>query len=432
MFRNKIVKNASWIIACRIVQSIFGLVITMLTARYLGPSNYGSINYAASIVAFFIPIMQLGLPNILVQEAIQHPDEEGKTLGSALLMSCCSSIACIVGVVAFASVANEGNTETIIVCGLYSTLLLFQAFELMQYWYQAKYLSKYVAAVSMCAYILVALYKAFLLVTKKNIYWFAVSHAVDYFLIAIALLVIYFRLGGQPLTFSRQIVKRLWSSSKYYIVSSLMVTVFAQTDKIMLTIMVDETATGYYSAAVSCAGVTSFVFAAIIDSARPAIFGSKTHSIDLFERNLSNLYCIVIYLSLAQCLCTTILAKPIILLLYGIDYSTAIPALQLIVWYTTFSYLGTIRDIWILAEEKQRFLWRINLSGALANVCLNALLIPLWGVMGAAFASLVTQIFTNVIIGFVIKPIARNNLLMIQGLSPQYALSAIRKVLSKK
>ena len=65
--KNKVVKNAKWIIVCKVVQSLLQLVIGMLCARYLGPSNYGLINYAASIVAFVLPIMQLGLQSTLVQ-----------------------------------------------------------------------------------------------------------------------------------------------------------------------------------------------------------------------------------------------------------------------------------------------------------------------------------------------------------------------------
>ena len=75
---NKVIKNASWIIVGRIAQSIVGMLIAMITARFLGPSNYGLINYASSIVAFAVPIMQLGLSNILVQELVNNKEKEGE------------------------------------------------------------------------------------------------------------------------------------------------------------------------------------------------------------------------------------------------------------------------------------------------------------------------------------------------------------------
>ena len=124
MTHNRVVRNASWIILCKIIESIISLILGMLTARYLGPSNYGLINYASSIVAFVVPIMQLGITNILVQEFVQNKNDEGLILGTSMFVCFISSLLCIVGVVSFTLIANIGETETVIVCALYSTLLL--------------------------------------------------------------------------------------------------------------------------------------------------------------------------------------------------------------------------------------------------------------------------------------------------------------------
>ena len=224
--KNKIIRNASWIIICRIAQSVLTLVIGMLTARYLGPSNYGLINYASSIVSFVTPIMYLGLNSILVQEIIQNPNQEGEILGTSIVMSLGSAVLCIIGVVSFALVANAGETETLIVCALYSILLIFQAVDLVQYWFQAKLMSKYTSITMLCAYLVVSIYKIFLLATGKNIYWFALSNVIDYAIIAISLLIIYKKYGGSKFFFSLQTGKRLISRSKYYIISSIMKVVF--------------------------------------------------------------------------------------------------------------------------------------------------------------------------------------------------------------
>ena len=94
--------------------------------------------------------------------------------------------------------------------------------------------------------------------------------------------------------------------------------------------------------------------------------------------------------------------------------------------------MGSVRNIWILAEDKQKYLWIINLSGALTNVILNAILIPLLGGVGAALASLITQVFTNVVIGFLIKPILHNNKLMLTGCNPLLLMEMLRAILTKK
>ena len=67
----KIVKNATWLIACKVVQSLLSFVIGTLSARYLGPGNYGIIDYAAAIVSFMVPVVQLGLRSTLVHEIIE-------------------------------------------------------------------------------------------------------------------------------------------------------------------------------------------------------------------------------------------------------------------------------------------------------------------------------------------------------------------------
>ena len=428
---NKVAKNATWIIACRIAQAVFGFVISILTARYLGPSNYGLITYASSLVTFVTPLMQLGFSNILVQELVHHSDMEGKILGTSMFLSVVSSFCCVSGVSVFAYAANPDEPVTIIVCILYSCILFFKALNLMKYWFQAKLLSKYTSIISLAAYLVVSAYKVFLLATAKNIFWFAISNAFDFALIAAGMIIVYRKLGGQRLSISLSVGKTMFARSKHYILSSMMLVVFSQTDKIMLKLMINEAATGYYGAAVACAALTGFVFEAIIDSFRPSIFEGQSSGGTVFEHRMILCYSVIIYLSLLQSVMMTLLARMIVLILYGSAYSPSINALRIVVWYTTFSYMGSVRNIWILANDLQRYLWKINMAGALANVLLNALLIPCFGINGAAAASLMTQFFTNVIVGYIIQPIRDNNRLMLESLRPKHLVRLMRSLFKK-
>lgn len=422
---NRVSRNALWIIACKIVQSLFSLVITMVSARYLGPSNYGVINYANSIAAFVVPIMELGLSAILVQELILHPEKEGEIMGTSLVLSLISAALCILGITAFVSVANHDEPITILVCVLYSFMLLFEALELMRFWYQAKYLAKYTSIVSLIAYIAMSAYKVFLLLTDKGVVWFAISYSFDYAIISFLLIAIYKKRGEQKFRFNFSTAKRLLSKGRHYIIAGLMVSIFAQTDRIMLKLMTTDAICGYYSAAITCASLAGFVFQAIVDSARPAIYQSKKDDQHAYEKNLKRLYCVIIYASLLTSLATTVFAKWIVQIIYGSEYAYTATILQVSVWYMTFSFLGVVRNIWMLAEDKQKYLWIVNLCGALGNIFLNALLIPYFDAIGAAIASVFTQFFSNVIVGFIIKPLRDNNKLMIQALNPRLLLDMI-------
>ena len=151
----KILKNSIWIVSCKLIKAILTLIITMISARLLGPSKYGLIGYAASIVTFFTPIMKLGFDAILVHEIINNRENEGKILGSAIYMSIISSLICIIFIALFTSIINYGEKETILVCILYSVLLLFEALELIQYWFQSKLLSKYSSIAMLISYIII-------------------------------------------------------------------------------------------------------------------------------------------------------------------------------------------------------------------------------------------------------------------------------------
>ncbi len=417
----KVFNNAKWIILCKIIQSVLQLVVGMLCARYLGPSNYGLISYAASIVAFATPVMRLGFNATLVHELVEAPEKEGEIMGTSLAMNILSSVLCMGGVAAFVAFANAGDKETLLVCVLYGLSLFFAAIEMIQYWFQYKLQSKYASVIMLVSYIFVSLYRIYLLATSKSVYWFAVTHSIEYGIIGITLIFLYMKKYKGRFSVSFSAAKSMFSRSKHYILSSLMVVVFQNTDHIMLTTMISDEENGFYTAAITSAGVIQFVYTAIIDSFRPMILSGKKENAQDYKKLISMLYCVIIYLSVAQSLVFSVFAKLIISVLYGESYMASVPVLRILIWFIVFSYMGTVRNVWILAEQKQRYLWIINFSGAAFNIILNAAMIPYWGACGAAFASLLTQFFTNFVLGFIMKPVRENNVLLLKGINPVFA-----------
>ncbi|MGN1020634.1 MAG: flippase [Aristaeellaceae bacterium] len=416
---NRIARNASWIIVCKGIQAVLGLIIMMLTARLFGPQNYGVISYASSLTLFVTPLAQLGLTSTLVGELLSSPQDEGEILGSAMVSSMLSSTLCIIGIIVFARVTLPEDPLAIWVCALYSLSLLAQSAELLQYWFQARLLSKYMAVFTLIAYAVMSVYQLLVLMLGRNMLLYALSKGIEYTLIALGLLIAYRHLKGRRLRVSRKRCLTLLRHSRFYMLSSMMVTLLGQTDRIMLMSMLGETQVGFYSAAVVCANLTDFVFVAIIDSFRPAILAARHRDPPSYERQLARLYAIVFYLALIQSVVITLLAKPIVTIMYGSAYSPAVGVLQALVWYTAFSCIGSARMIWIYAEGQQRLLCLVNLLGALMNISLNLLLIPRCGAMGAALASLLTQAFTNVGLGWVFPSLRKNNELLLRGIKLQ-------------
>ncbi len=401
----------------------------MLCARFLGPSNYGLINYAASVVAFVMPIMKLGFDATLVHDFVENPDKEGEIIGTSLMMNLVSSLVCMGGVAAFTSVVNAGEAETVTVCVLYSASLFFAALEMIQYWFQYKLMSKHSSLIMLGVYCVVMLYKVLLLVTQRNVYWFAFSNSLEFGLIAVLLIAVYVKKGGR-FSFSFGRAKAMLGKSKHYILAAMMLVVIQNTDHIMIKTISGNTENGFYSAAITCTSIAQFVYIAIVDSFRPVILENKKENSPEYGINVSRLYCITQYLAIAQSVVFTVFAELIIGILYGGDYSPAAPVLRILIWYFIFSVMGVVRNVWILAEQKQKYLWVINLTGASVNIVLNAFMIPRWGACGASVASLITQFFMNFVLGFIFKPIRENNRMLMRGLDPRFAVKEAKNMLA--
>lgn len=418
--KSAVVQNAKWIIGGRILHALLQLLIGTLTARYLGPSDYGLIHFAASVTAFAVPVMQLGLQSTLVQEYVERKAQDGTVMGTALVLNLVSGFACVLGVTVFAAAA-VGHRETVTICVLYSLSLLFQTLELIQYRFQAGLQSKYSSIAALLGYLAVSGYRIWLLATGKSAAWFALSHSVEFGVTGAMLLILCRRIGVGHLGFRWDMAKALLSRSRYYIPAVLLVTCFQNTDHVLLKLLSGDEANGLYTCAVTCATVTGFVFYAIVDSVRPMILASR-NSDGEFAGSMAGLYGVLNLLSLGQSIAFSLLAGPIVGFLYGQAYLAAVPVLRILVWNTAFSMMGAARNVWLLAREKHHLLWRINLCGAVSSLVLNGLMIPLWGAEGAALASVLTQFFTNFAVGFWMPSMKENQRLLLQGLK----ISSIR------
>ena len=416
LLKNKEVKNAGWLIGGRVVQMALSLVVGVLSARYLGPGNYGLISYGGAYVAFFSSVCNLGLNAVIIKDFVDHPDEQGQAIGSALTMRFLSSVLCAFISVAFSFCIDKNEPLTVIVVALCSLGSIFQIFETFNYWFQNQYKSKVTAIVSLVAYIVTSAYKIILLIQGKDVRWFAFATSVDYIVVALFLCIAYWKFGGPKLSFSFKKSKRLLSISYNYILSSIMVSIYGQTDKLILKQMVNENEVGYYATATAICTMWTFVLQAIIDSMYPSILRLKKVDEEVYERKNRQLYAVVFYVSCIVSVGFLIFGGLIVKILYGDAYLPSVPVLKTVTWYTTFSYLGVARNAWIVSEGKQKYLKYIYGCAALLNVVMNVIFIPLFGAVGAAIASLITQILTSIILPFFIRPLRKNSILMIEGI----------------
>lgn len=396
LFKKKTVRNSAWIIAERVYQMVINFVLTIIVSRYLGPANYGVLNYGATLVNIFLVFTKLGLDIMIVNEFIKHRNKEGAIIGTSVAMRLISAVISIV-IISILVFVLQANSPIIIITSIVQSLaLLFQAFNIFEYWFQSYFKSKYVSIAKAVAYTLMAAYKVGLLLAHKGVIWFAFASVIDVLVVMIVLLIFYKKNNGQRISINFSLGKNLLNRSYHFIITGIMVLIYTQIDKLMIGQMLDEYQLGLYSAALSVCTLTSFVPDAILTSARAAVFNAK-QSGEHYLKRLKQTYAIIFWICAGMALIISIAAPLIVNIIYGEQYMGAISTLSLLVWYIPLSYLGSARGIWIVTEDKNKYSKYYTFWGVAMNVGLNVFMIPLWGIWGAAIATIITELFTLLI-----------------------------------
>lgn len=406
--RKKFVENFSWVVVGNIAKLVISLLVSIMTARYLGPSNYGKISYVTSFCSFFTALCTLGINSVLVKELLDHKEEQGEVLGSSLAMRMVSTVACMGLNCVLIMLLNPTDKEMWLLAFVQSFYLFFSVFDSINYWFQARLQAKVTAIVSTVGYSAMAIYRIYLLATGKSLVWFAAATSLDTAVVAILLLLSYYKNGGQKFSISFKMGKSILSKSCHFIIAGLMVSLYAQMDKVMINQMIDSTSVGYYTTAYSISGMWTFVIGAIIETATPIIYEAYNTNRAKFRQSLRTLYAGVIWICVLAGICMCLLAKPIVAILYGEQYFASIPLLRILVWSNLFSYLGVAKNIWIVCENKNKYLFIFSAVGAAGNIVLNLLFIPWLGSAGAAIATVLTQVITSIVVQAII-PATRDN-----------------------
>ena len=424
---SKIVKNSGWIVCGKVVQMLIAFLVGIFTARYLGPSNYGVIHTAQAYTSFFFPICSLGLSGVFVKLLLDHPSEQGKYLGSGIAIRTISSLIAMLLMVLVVGIMNPTEKTLQLVCFIHSFSLLFQAFDLFDYWYQSRYESKYSSIIGIIGYFVSAIYKVVLLVTGKSVEWFAFATVLDYLVIAVIYMTYTISKNHIKLEFSWKTVDSMFSVSKHLILANLLVVLYGQMDKIMIGKLSSSASVGLYSVAISVCTMWTFVLSAIINSLRPNIVQLRNVDKKAYENRIIQLYSLVFWVCIAVSTVLCLSSDFIIGVLYGEEFIDAAGCLNIVTWYTGFSYLGVARNIWTVCENKQKYEKYFAIGGIVSNFILNLLLIPPYGIEGAAMASLLTQITTNAIMPYLIRETRINALYVFKALNPIHLFRMIAR-----
>jgi polysaccharide transporter, PST family len=395
--------NFSWLMAEQLLRLGAGLIVGIQVARYLGPDQYGLLNYAMSFVILFTTISTLGLSSIVVRDLVTSPKSTHQILGTTLVLRLVGGlIACFLAIGAMMFI-RPGDSLTGVLVALSAAGLVVQAFDTLGLWYQAQTQSKYVVLAKSSAFFLTSVAKIGMILLQAPLVAFAIAGFVELVIGAIWLLNIYQRQGHTLLQwrFSLSQAKHLLSDSWTDIFSGMAILVFLRIDQTMLGDMVSSVAVGIYAAASRLSEIWYFIPGAIISSLLPTMVKQKSQDEAQYYRQLDALFHLGAGLAYLIVLPITFFAQSIVLMLFGEEYAEAGLILKIHIWAAPFVFLGTIQGIWNTAENLLKLSLQRTLIGAISNIALNFLLIPQYSGVGAAIATVVSYAASSVLMNVV-------------------------------
>ncbi|WHY71987.1 flippase [Fictibacillus enclensis] len=399
----KFLGNTSWLIAQNIYSMLLSLVIGSLTARYLGPSNYGVLGYGASLITLFVSISKLGLDSVILNELIVQPEKKGDYLGAALVMRLIASIFSVIGISLLVFCIEPGNGLLLKVTFFQSLAIVFQVHETFNYWFQTELKSKYYVISSIIALTITGVWRIYLLYSNASVEWFALSTSIQALVIFGIAMIMFRKLAKLKLNIHLTDIKYLLSRSYHFIIANLSIAIYMQIDKIMLGKFMGEKAVGIYSAAMTIALLWVFIPNAIINSALPLIISERGKNYKGYIKRLQFLIFTIATIGFLAGISILVFGKLAVSILYGSAYMQSINTLYILIWSTSLAILGTSLSVWIVAEGLNAYQKYMALIGAAVNVVFNLIAIPKMGVSGAALATFCSQFVVQFIAPLLFK-----------------------------
>jgi O-antigen/teichoic acid export membrane protein len=395
----KIIDNICWLFFDKVLRMGVGLLVGVWIARYLGPEQFGLFSFATAFVGLFGAVASLGLKGIVVRDIVRNPSCKEETLGSATLLQLLGGLlayGCVIGSIFW---LRPDDMLAKVLVAVLGSIMLFKASEVVDYWFESQVISKYTVWIQNGSFLVFAAFKAALILNNAPLLAFAWATTAEALVVALLRLVI-LGLHGPGLHQLRVTVKRVKSlliDSWPLMLSGVSMMIYMKIDQIMLGQMKGDIDVGIYSAAARVSEVWYFIPMMIVASVFPAIIEVKQRNERHYYERLQHLLDLMVWLSVIVAIPITFFGSSIIVLIFGDAYKESGVILSIHIWASVFVFLGVAGGKWFLVENRQILNFYRKFSGAVINIILNFLLIPDFGPIGAAVATIFSYAVVEII-----------------------------------
>ena len=389
----KYFKNTSWVLIEKIIRFTVGLFVAVWVARYLGPERFGLLSYAQSFVGLFTVIASLGLDGIVVRELVKNNNLNDEIIGTAFWLKLIAAFGVLL-ILAIAINFTSNDTYTNILIFIIASATIFQSFNVVDFYFQSKVMSKFVVYANIISLFISSVVKITLILNEAPLLAFAWVILFDSFILACGFIYFYIKKNLKfkikNLKLKIKTATSLLKDSWPLILSGIAISIYMKIDQVMIKEMMNAEAVGQYAAAVRLSEVWYFIPMVITASLFPAIINAKKKNENLYYLRLQRLYDFMFWTAIAIAVTMTFLSTWITELLYGAQYNQAGSVLMIHIWSGVFVFLAVANERWIICENLQKFLAINTIIAAIVNIGLNYILIPKFGIEGAAWATLIS------------------------------------------
>jgi O-antigen/teichoic acid export membrane protein len=388
----KIIFNTGWLTVERIFRLGFGLAVSIIVARHLGPEQLGILSYALSIVAFMSIFIYLGLSGLVVREIVRFSDEKEMLLGTTFSLKLTGSVLAFIAVLCLAFFTSDPGDSEFLVLLIVGLSLFASPFETIDYWFQSQLQSKYSVLAKSTAFISAAFLKVIFVLMGASVVAFAVASSIEILLASVCLIYIYQYKGFSILKWKASLskAKELLGQSWIIILSGFLAMVNLKVDQIMLRWISGAAEVGIYSIAVTFSEVWYFIPTIIAMSVFPRLIELKRTQYEIYDKRLQQIFDVLFTMAFMVAIVMTIIAGPLIPFLYTDSYAGSASILVIHIWGGVFMFMRALFSKWVFIEDALFFSLISHGLGAVVNVVLNFILIPKFGGKGAAISTLVS------------------------------------------
>jgi len=386
------VHNFGWLAVEKAVRLVLGVGVGFWVARHLGPTRLGTLGYCTALVTLLGFLPALGLDAIVRRDLLQQPGAAAELLASGWLLRLgaggCTCAA--VQLVAWGGWGLQGDEPRVL--GVLGLVLLQPALLMPDLWLQAHLKAKWSVTAQLAALGVASALRVGLILTNGSLAAFALATVAEMALGAAGAFWLAHAAGMRaPVAAARRAtMRRLLAEAWPLILASLAIIVYMKIDEVMLRHLAGPAAVGIYSAAAKLSEVWYFLPTALAASVLPALLRVRERDPAAYARRQQQYYDLSAAVAYALSVPVALAAPWLVRTAYGAEFTAAGPILAVHIWSSIFVFLGVARGQWLVNEGLQTFYLAATLAGAVANVGLNFLLIPRWGGLGAAWATVVS------------------------------------------